>query len=363
MNSYAKRVAVLIPQYNELSNGNFIGRLSYFNELAKLYNEILDVIIINDGSTDNSLTIIEEFIKNNSTSFSVASVTPNANKVGALYLAILNINYDYILFSDFDTDLANLECLPETLKRLDDSATMMGCYFRMIPMDGTPIIVRYQKLEYAVARIWYKYISMDRSVAVMPGAGSLYKCGILRRILKNHSGRRNGEDRETTIIGIKFGYEVFYQKNILAITRTPDTLKKLILQRARWALGYLETFSKEKGLYVEQIVSFKKLGQRSFFDFLSNILLLILPLLVIVVAFFSLKTSLLIIFLCYISKLVWIRFILQKEKSEVHEINSYYLELVLYPLLKVITELPAWTKAISKFLTLGNKRRSMKKFN
>ncbi len=346
-----KRVVVLIPQYNELSHGNFIQRLHYFNELAKLHTKTLDLIIIDDGSTDNSLQAIEEFIEKNSVSFGAVSVTPNANKIGALYLTILNIDYDYVLFSDFDTDLVNLEYLSETLKTLDNSCIMMGCYFRMIPADGASIIVRYQKLEYAISRIWYKYISIDRSVPVMPGAGSLYKHEMLLKILESHSGRRNGEDRETTIIGLKLGYEVFYQNKILAVTRTPDTIKKLILQRARWDLGYLETFSKEKGLYVKQIISLRRLGLRSFFDLLNNILLLTLPFVIILVAFFSLRISLIMLVSCYLLKLVWVRLMLQKEKSEVDKINSYPVILVLYPLFKVLSELPAWIKAIFTFVS------------
>lgn len=354
-NGATKRIAVLIPQYNELSHDNFIERLCYFNKLAELHNKILDVIIIDDGSTDKSLHIIENFIKTNSVSFRVGLVTPNANKIGALYLTILNINYDYILFSDFDTDLINLEHLPETLEILDVNPVMMGCYFKMIPANGDSNIAKYQKLEYAIARIWYKYFSVDRSVPVMPGAGSLYKYDMLEKILENHSGLRNGEDRETTVLGLKFGYEVFYQKKILAMTRTPNTIKTLISQRTRWNLGYLETFSKERKMYINQFISFRRLGLRSFFDLLNIILLLILPFFIILIALFSLKISLMITLFCYLSKLVWVKLMLQKGKSEIDGIKAFGQVLVLYPLFKIITEIPAWFKAIFTFSTTNNR--------
>lgn len=350
-NLSTKRTAVLIPQYNELSCGNFVKRLRYFNELAEAYDKILDVIIIDDGSTDNSLQIIEKFIEDNSVSFDVAAVTPNSNKIGALFLTILNINYDYILFSDFDTDLVNLEFLLETLIKLDRNPIMMGCYFRMIPVDGVSIITRYQKFEYAVARTWYKYISAEKTVGVMPGAGCLYKHRILKRILENHSGLRNGEDRETTILGLKLGYKVFYQKRILAMTRTPDTIQKLISQRVRWNLGYLETLNKEKGFYFRQSASFTRIGARSLFDIFNNILLFIISLLIVLLATLSFKACVLAILFFYLSKLFWIYFFLQKDNTEIEENNLDYMVWVMYPLFKAIVEFLAWFRAMYKFLT------------
>jgi len=346
----SNKVVALIPQYNELSKGNFIERLSHFNAFAKLHSNILDVILIDDGSNNSSLQVMKWFVNDNPGSFNVAAVTPNTDKIGALYMTVLNVDHDYVLFSDFDTDLEHLELLPETLKEFENDPQLMGCYFRMLPMKRSSSIVKYQEFEYAIHRKWYEYTSTEGSVAVMPGAGSLYKREILQQILPFHSGIRNGEDRETTAMGIDLGYKAIYQKRILAFTRTPESLKALIAQRVRWNLGYIETLSKEKRYYLRKIRSLTRIGFRSFFDIPSVLVLLLFPFIMLSLLVINFKIGLIAIAGAYLAKLAWVYFISKIGKSEIDSEKTPYLVLLSYPILKLFIEFPSWAIASYKFL-------------
>lgn len=348
-NASTNRVAALIPQYNELSKGFFMERLSHFNKFAKLNSEIVDVIIIDDGSKDNSLRVMEWFVKDNLASFDVISIKPNTDKIGALYLTTLYINYDYILFSDFDTDLENLEYLPNTLFELDNNPSLMGCYFRMLPIKQLSPITKYQQFEYAIHRIWYKYTSAEGSVAVMPGAGSLYKRDILIKILGGHSGIRNGEDRETTVMGINLGYKAIYEKQIIAFTRTPKTISELISQRARWNLGYIETLFKEKKYYLKKTISFTVIGTRFFTDLLSVLFLLLFPIIIIILGILNIKICLLTLFVAYAVKLFWVYLISVIGKGEIEGEKTDFLVLLSFPIFKLIIEFPSWSLATFRF--------------
>jgi cellulose synthase/poly-beta-1,6-N-acetylglucosamine synthase-like glycosyltransferase len=345
------RIAVLVPLFNEFSKGHFIERLAYFKQFAEEHSGLLDIIIVDDGSTDNSLEVMKWFIKNNLVQFNVVAITPNSAKIGALYLTALNIKNDYVLFTDFDTDLMNLDHLPDALVDIDQTSSLMGCYFRMVPTKGSSPIARYQQFEYAIHRKWYEYTSVEGSVAVMPGAGSIYKRKLLLKILDDHSGLLNGEDRETTVMGIKMGYQAVYLKQILVLTRTPKTIKELISQRIRWNLGYIETINKESEFYRKKIRSYTVIGLRTLFDAISIGSLLMFPVIIVLVGILNLEACLLATGAVYLLKTLWIYFISLIGKNEMEDFRIDYKVLFLYPILKVFIEIPSWSIAVYKFWT------------
>ena len=144
-----KKIALLIPQYNEASNGDIRVRLSYFKKIAN-DNRALDVIIIDDGSTDNSLEEIRDFLKDYPNAFFVAAVSPNANKVGALYITALNINNNFVILSDFDTDLINIIYIYSILDKMANDSKLMGCHFSNwnIRLLGFIIISIFEKIAF-----------------------------------------------------------------------------------------------------------------------------------------------------------------------------------------------------------------------
>jgi cellulose synthase/poly-beta-1,6-N-acetylglucosamine synthase-like glycosyltransferase len=345
------RIALLIPQFNEASNMDLVQRLNYFNELAKTFETMIDVILIDDGSTDDSLVKIIEYIHENETSFHVASVRPNAKKVGALHLAAKSIQNEFVILSDFDTDIDDLGKVHQMMETMRDNDNLMGCYFRMLPYEGTGHIFSFQQFEYSLIRSLYQFHLKEKSVLVMPGAGCCYKREILLSIYEEHSGLHSGEDREATQIGHRLGYKALYVDHILTLTRPPLSLKALIKQRVRWNLGYLETFDKEWKYYFEQMSKLSTVGVRAIFDVFILCFLIIFPFLI---CFLGLTNFTYLMFLlagAYLLCLAWCVNLMVIAPAESQELKGRRFSLILrYPFIKLAVDYISWMGAILKMI-------------
>ncbi|MBO9201552.1 MULTISPECIES: glycosyltransferase [Niastella] len=343
--------ALLIPFYNESSNCDFTRRLFYYEEVARKYKDKMDVILIDDGSTDDSLEKIRSFVTDNYSEFIVVSVTPNTNKVGALFLTVLSIPHDLIVLSDFDTDIINLENLLAASQTIYHEKDLMGCYFRMLPYEGDGAIFRFQQFEYSLVRSLYEFHKKDGSVPVMPGAGSCYKRDVLVSIYREHSGFRSGEDREATLLGLKMGYRTVYKENVLTLTRPPLSFKTLVKQRIRWNLGYLETFYKEKKYYYRQISQLTRVGIRTVYDMFLFSFVVTLPLLLIVAGIIHIWLLAGFMVFIYAFCLLWCLYVLIFFRKETGDMKGRSIKTVLaYPAMKIAVDYFAWTGALFRFL-------------
>jgi cellulose synthase/poly-beta-1,6-N-acetylglucosamine synthase-like glycosyltransferase len=344
------QIALLIPEYNEKSRSDVQARLDYFHDLAVETQGLLDVIIIDDGSTDGSFSTIKEFKDQHPGSFHFASVNPNAKKVGALFLATALIKHDFVILSDFDTDLRNIHLIVDVIGILKNDDTLMGCYFRMLPVHGSGWAFRFQTLEYSIARSLYRLVTKEGSVPVMPGAGCCYKREVLIKIYNNHSGNWCGEDRESTLIGLKYGFRTFYKKDIIASTRPPIDFRTLLQQRIRWNLGFIETFHKENEYYLSQIRKGTRLGIRTLIDIFNVGFIVALPILSVFALAVSFKAFLVLAFIVYLSGLSWCGALFLISPNEVVELrSSLILDFFTYPIVKISLDFLAWTKAFLKF--------------
>lgn len=341
-----KKVALLIPQYNESSNRKFEQRLQYFQFIKEKYNDILDTIVIDDGSTDDSLGKLKQFSTNTPSSFYVASVFPNAEKVGALYATILSLSHEFIILSDFDTDLHGIEQLINNLDTLLNN-TMMGGYFRMLPYEGEGPTFRFQQLEYALLRSLYKYHRKEQSIPVMPGAGCCYKRSVLISIYEKHSGLRSGEDREATLIGLKMGYRTKYISEVTTLTRPPLSFSALIRQRTRWYLGYIETLNKEHLYYRSQISSRTTMGIRTILEMLTVLLILLLGPVVLVTGIINPIIAVGILATIYLSYTAGSLYLILTSPAEIGKMNvKIWTSVLLFPFMKVSLEYISWIKAL-----------------
>ena len=346
----AKKAALLVPQYNENSNCDFESRLLYFESVAAACRSEMDVILIDDGSTDDSLQIMTSFLEKHKDAFYLASVSPNSNKVGALFLAALAISHEFVVLSDFDTDITGYNNFIDQLDDLRKEDVSMGCYFRMLPFEGKGPVFVFQQIEYAILRSLYKFYAKDGSVPVMPGAGACYKRAELLSIYREHSGLRSGEDREATMIGLKLGYRTFYQEEVLSLTRPPLSFKALTKQRVRWNLGYLETFHKERKYYGEQIRQFSRIGIIFLTDIVTVILMVTLPLILLLLGILNIYFLLFFLLAMYIGGIIFCLNALLVCPKEFAEIRSkIVLSILIYLPFKLIIGHFSWLKALKIF--------------
>jgi cellulose synthase/poly-beta-1,6-N-acetylglucosamine synthase-like glycosyltransferase len=348
--SHTKRIALLIPQYNEGGKPDFRHRLSYFMLLAQKYEYLLDVILIDDGSTDDSLRWIADFYANERPVFHFVEVRPNMQKVGALYAVAAVLKHEYVVLSDFDTDLEDLENLDICMDTLDSGPQIMGCYFKMIPHEGAGVPYVLQRLEYSFARMYYTFHKREQTVPVMPGAGCCFKREMLLKVYSLHSGLRNGEDREATMLGLKLGFKTIYLNKVFALTRPPLTVKALIAQRKRWYLGYIETFYKERAFYFQMMAKGKRIGVRTLQDALGVSILLLLPGLIALLVLVDWKWTLYLLAAAFFFSISYYYSLILAYPEERREMRRKELRMAaVYPVFWLYVSFISWWKAVLAF--------------
>lgn len=346
----AKQLAIVVPQFNESSSSPVVSRLQYFHRLRRQHDEVLDVVLIDDGSTDDSLDHIKQFQNEHPHCFHICSVSPNANKVGAIFMTIQSLQHEFIILTDFDTDIEGLNHVSAVIRELNSDGQIMGCYFRMSPHERKGLCFRFQQLDYCLARTMYKLHKAEKSVPVMPGAGCCYKRPVLLSIYNHHSGLRSGEDREATTLGHKLGFKATYFEQIRSLTRPPETFAALVRQRRRWNLGYIETVYKEHRFYYDQLKQLRVIGIRTVLDLTLGVAAVVLPMIVFAEIVLNFKTGIKLFILGYLVMLAWPTYAYIVAPNESVDLKRHKLSTLAYfPIYKVALDFLGWSLAFVDF--------------
>ena len=99
-----KLISVIIPSYNEEKT-----IIATIKETIKVINNIkelnYELIIVNDGSLDNTYDVVRQFAHRSANNIKVESYFPNKGKGFALKKGTLAARGDYVLFLDADLEI------------------------------------------------------------------------------------------------------------------------------------------------------------------------------------------------------------------------------------------------------------------
>ena len=223
-------VSIVIPAFNE---ERFIHRS--LAALRELDYPAYEVIVVNDGSTDFTFSLIERsFVK-------CIHLRRNQGKAAALNAGIARARGSIIVFSDSDSWLHPM-ALRYLIQGFADPT--IGAVSGTVEIArANSLLKQWQMLEYTFGQFIIKVAQMGSGacVSICPGPVCAYRRDLLLA-MGGFTGRTITEDFDATLEIIKRGYRVVYASRAVAFTEAPATWKDLKNQRLRWFRGHLQNF-------------------------------------------------------------------------------------------------------------------------
>ena len=230
-------VSVLIPAYNE---GEVIEKT--LSRVLESSYENIEVLVIDDGSTDHTVAVAEEYAKI-SDKIRVISKA-NGGKASALNLGLKEAKAEYIVTIDADTII-----LPDTIVHLISPF----CDEKVDAVCGnvnvgnvTNILTGFQAVEYITTQN-YDRRAFDalNCISVVPGATGAWKKS---KILSagGYSESTLTEDADLTLTMLEQGARIVYMPSAKSITEAPESVKTLYKQRFRWSFGTFQCLWKHR---------------------------------------------------------------------------------------------------------------------
>ena len=237
-----KTVSILIPAYNE--EESIAPTIESALKLDYPKNK-LQIVVIDDGSTDNTYKIAKKFESDRHPKVKVYR-KKNGGKSSALNFGIKHSKSEIVFSMDADTFAS-----PDALKR------MIAHFFHERVMSVTPSMgvykpksfwARIQQIEYYVSVFIRKSFSTVNAIHITPGAFSGYR----RAFFDKYGGYDEHDITEDLEIALRIqSYDYVIENAAKASVHTvaPNKFKSLLIQRKRWYTGLMRGFWKYRKLF------------------------------------------------------------------------------------------------------------------
>ncbi|MFP4402173.1 MAG: glycosyltransferase [Candidatus Nanoarchaeia archaeon] len=226
-----EEVTIILPMWNEEEN---IGPTLKSLFQSKYPKDKFHVIVVDDGSTDNSYNIAKEYQKQ----YNFKLITQkNGGKYTALNKGLKYVNTPYFACLDVDgyVDKYAIRNIQKEFTHKNVAAVMPI----MKVAEQHNMLQKVQSLEY-ILNVFLKYfISKIHCVHVTPGPLSTYRTDVVKKLGGFVKGY-NTEDLEMALRLQSKHYEIKQSSDAIIYTKAPKTLNGFIAQRLRWYLGSMK---------------------------------------------------------------------------------------------------------------------------
>jgi len=275
-------ITAIVPAYNEEDTVEDTIK----SILNVDYPGLKEIIVVDDGSTDNTWKIIQGLAKKYE---KVKAYTKEneGSKACPLNFGLKKVKTEIVAVIDADSYPA-VDSFRKMVGFFDEpNVGAVTCIF--IPRNNKTFFERLQAVEYNIIAFTRKLLDYVDAIYVTPGPLALYKKDALDKI-GGFDKKNMTEDIEATW---HLAYEGFHRRMCLstsATTTVPKKIKPWYKQRRRWNIGGLQCISKYKKCF------FKK-GMLGFFILPFFILQLTLGLIGLSIFFYLMTTRIISNFL------------------------------------------------------------------
>jgi hyaluronan synthase len=268
------RVAIVMPSFNEVEAiGTSLRAL-----LAVDYPpEKLELIAVNDGSTDGTLAEIERVAGKSRGRVRVIDFPVNRGKRAAMAAGIRASDAEVIVFVDSDS-VIEPGSLRTLVQPLADPRVGAVCGHADVLNVRETWLTRMQAVRYFVAfRVVKAAESVFAAVTCCSGCFSAYRREAILPRMDWWENQRFlgvestfGDDRSLTNCVLR-DWRVVYEKNAVSHTIVPNTFRAFVTQQTRWKRSWTR-----ESLLVARFI-WRKHPVAAFFTYLSIVLPLLAP--------------------------------------------------------------------------------------
>ncbi|WP_298733910.1 glycosyltransferase family 2 protein [uncultured Chitinophaga sp.] len=222
---------IILPMYNE---EKVVVRT--VNNLLDITYKACTIIIVDDGSTDNSLSIVCSHFSGHPRIKIVHQ--ENSGKSIALNKGVSASNSDIIVCIDADT-LVKPDVLDKILPYFQDSTVAAVSGYVKVG-NRTNLITCMQYIEYVTIQNFERLVFEPMNgILVVPGALGAFR----RSVVIAMGGFKTdtlAEDCDITIRMLCNNYVIKNAPSAIAFTEAPDSTRMFIKQRVRWTVGMVQ---------------------------------------------------------------------------------------------------------------------------
>ena len=232
-------VSIVIPCYNEADSiGKAIETLLELNYPKNM----IEIIVVDDKSTDNSVEIVRKYVKKHK---NVRLIVNKKNSGGAAEptnIGIKAAKYDYITVADADS-YPEKDALIKMIGFLQKDPQIGGVTGAILVKNPQTFAQRLQYIEYIVISFARKLLDYVDAVYVTPGPFALYRKKLLFDI-GLFDKKNMTQDIEIVWRMMSHGYKARMSLDTKIYTITPKTFRQWWRQRVRWNIGGTQTLIK-----------------------------------------------------------------------------------------------------------------------
>jgi cellulose synthase/poly-beta-1,6-N-acetylglucosamine synthase-like glycosyltransferase len=237
---YHPFVSVVIPAYNEQ-----VGLVNTVKTLLASTYRNMEIIVVNDGSTDHTATSMHRFLTTYAQSMQGALTLipvycltkPRGGKGSALNSGIAQARGEIVCTFDADTVVAQ-QCI-ERLVSYFVEPSIMAVAGNIKIGNRKQLIGMVQHLEYFLDFQMKQAEAMLGTIFVIGGANAALRKSVFEQIGGYDPGMLT-EDMELSFRLQRAGLRIFYAHDACVYTEGPSTWSALFRQRLRWKRGRVE---------------------------------------------------------------------------------------------------------------------------
>lgn len=232
-------VSVMVPCWNEESTV-----VKTVNSLLEMNypKEKLFVVVIDDGSTDTTWQVVQQFVNN--PQVRLFHKENEGSKFAALNYGLDRIHTDIVGCLDADSRVDS-EALRHSILPFSDPEIM--CVVPSMVIDQPKTLMQHmQKPEYEVGIYLRKVFSALNSLYIAPGPFTIFRRSVFDKI-GYYIEAHHTEDLEIALRMQIHGMRIVHAPDSLVYTHGPKTWPALLKQRIRWTYGGMKNIISEYG--------------------------------------------------------------------------------------------------------------------